>query len=482
MKNIETLVKELCKLPHETTWVEFKHNNYIPNLIGERISALANSAALEDRQTAYMIWGVHDKTHEIVGTDKDLQNIPVNNGELEGWLRQRLSRNSDFNFDSAVIDGKRVGVLSITAASGYPVMFQNEEYIRFGSITRKLNEFVEKRGQLWDKLRNSRFETRPAKSNLTSGDVVALLDCQLYFDQKGIPFPTSQDGILHYFVEEEMVRRQDDGLFTITNLGAILFAKRLADFPSVSRKAVRVVKYAGNNKMEIEIEETNPKGYAVGYEDVVKYICALTPSSEKISLARREQKRAYPVIAIREAVANALIHQDLNVSGAGPLVEIFSNRIEITNPGSLLVDINRIVDNPPMSRNEKLAALMRQLKMCEEAGSGWDKIVLSSELMFLPAPTIAVFDESTRVSLFTMIPFKNLEPDSKLWSCYMHACIKHIQQEQLTNASLRQRFDLPESSSGMISRLIKEAVKKRLIRAFDPSTAPRYMKYVPVWA
>jgi predicted HTH transcriptional regulator len=146
------------------------------------------------------------------------------------------------------------------------------------------------------------------------------------------------------------------------------------------------------------------------------------------------------------------------------------------------VDINRVVDNPPVSRNEKLAALMRQLKMCEEAGSGWDKIVLSSELMFLPAPTIAVFDESTRVSLFAIISFKNLEPNSKLWSCYMHACIKYIQQEQLTNASLRQRFDLPESSSGMISRLIKEAVKKQLIRPFDPSTAPRYMKYVPIWA
>ena len=150
--------------------------------------------------------------------------------------------------------------------------------------------------------------------------------------------------------------------------------------------------------------------------------------------------------------------------------------------GSTGKEANRIVDNPPVSRNEKLAALMRQLKMCEEAGSGWDKIVLSSELMFLPTPTISVFEDSTRVNLFSMIPFKNLDPASKLWSCYMHACIKHIQQEQLTNASLRQRFALPESSSGSVSRLIKEAVANRLIRPFDPDTAPRYMKYVPIWA
>ena len=482
MKNLELLVKELCKLPRETTWVEFKHNNFRPSSIGERISALANAAALEDRNNAYMVWGVNDETHELVGTSEDMQSSAEGKCELDGWLRQRLSRNADFTFDSVDIDGKRIGVLTITAASGYPVMFQHEEFIRFGSITRKLNEFVEKRGQLWDKLRNSRFESRVAKPNLHPSEIVSLLDCQLYFDQKGIPFPTSQDGIMHYFIEEDMVRKQDDGRFAVTNLGAILFAKTLADFPTVSRKAIRMVKYTGGNKMEIEVEETNPKGYAIAYEEIVKYICAVTPSVETISLARREQKRAYPVIAIREAVANALIHQDLTISGAGPLIEIFSNRIEITSPGSLLVEANRIVDNPPVSRNEKLAALMRQLKMCEEAGSGWDKIVLSSELMFLPTPTISVFEDSTRVNLFSMIPFKNLDPASKLWSCYMHACIKHIQQEQLTNASLRQRFALPESSAGSVSRLIKEAVAKRLIRPFDPDTAPRYMKYVPIWA
>ena len=68
MKNLELLVKELCKLPRETTWVEFKRNNFRPNSIGERISALANAAALEDRNNAYMVWGVDDETHELVGT------------------------------------------------------------------------------------------------------------------------------------------------------------------------------------------------------------------------------------------------------------------------------------------------------------------------------------------------------------------------------------------------------------------------------
>lgn len=482
MKNLDKLVKALVLLPYETSWVEFKHDNYKPEMIGERICGLANAAALEDRAFGYMIWGVNDKTHEIVGTTHDLQTIKVGKDELEGWLRQRLSRNVDFKYEKVEIEGAIVGVISVSAAVGYPVSFQKNDYIRLGSVTRKLNEFTEKRGQLWDKLRNSKYEIRIAKDELSAGDVVSLLDCQSYFDLKKIPFPTTQDGVLHYLREEGLIVIQDNGLFAITNLGALLFAKRLAEFPSVSRKAIRVVKYKGVNKLEMDLEETGTKGYAIGYEGLVKYVMAMTPSSESINVALRERSSSYPLIAIREAIANALIHQDFTITGSGPLIEVFTNRIEITNPGAPLVDVSRIVDNPPVSRNEKLAALMRQLKMCEEAGSGWDKIVISSELMRLPAPRIVVFEDNTRVTLFSHVPFTNISQEGKLWSCYLHACIKYIQEEQLTNSSLRERFGLPESSSGVVSRLIKEAIEKRLLKAFDPNTAKRYMKYIPIWA
>ena len=188
------------------------------------------------------------------------------------------------------------------------------------------------------------------------------------------------------------------------------------------------------------------------------------------------------MLAIREAVANALIHQDFSISGTGPFVEIFKNRIEITNPGIPLVDIRRIIDNPPRSRNEKLAALMRRLRMCEELGTGWDKIVITCECMQLPPPKIELFEDSTRVTLFSEIPFSNYSMEEKLWACYLHACIKYVEQEQLTNSSLRKRFGLNDSAAGNISRLIKEAVSHELIKPLDSNTAPRYMKYIPIWA
>lgn len=142
----------------------------------------------------------------------------------------------------------------------------------------------------------------------------------------------------------------------------------------------------------------------------------------------------------------------------------------------------RIIDNPPKSRNEALASLMRNLRICEELGTGWDKVVTACEMMQLPAPKIEIYEDSTKVTLYSMINFSDLSQSDKLWACYLHSCIRYVQGQQLTNSSLRERFALKESSSGTISRLIKDAVAKGYIKALDPDTAPRYMKYVPIWA
>ena len=102
--------------------------------------------------------------------------------------------------------------------------------------------------------------------------------------------------------------------------------------------------------------------------------------------------------------------------------------------------------------------------------------------MLLPAPKIELYEDSTRVIFYSDVPFTFMPMEEKLWACYLHACIKQVQGEQLTNSSLRDRFGLKESSAGSVSRLIKEAVEMKLIKPLDPTTAPRYMRYIPIWA
>lgn len=482
MENLDKLILELCKLPNESGWVEFKHNNCDPKMIGEDISALANSAVIADRSNAYIIWGVDDTTHEVVGTKVRLKQEKKGNQELENWLRYLLSKNADFEFQSVDIEEKHIEVLIISKALGVPVTFEKIEYIRVGSYTKKLMEFPSLQAQLWDKLRHAQFEDTYAMADLKFEDVFRYLNCEAYFDAQNMPLPTSPKRYAHYLREEGIAVKQDNGLYAITNLGAILFAKRLSDFPRVGRKAIRVVQYEGNNRLTILKENTANEGYAISFENTVKLVNNLLPSKEDINSVLRKTVSTFPLPAIREAIANSLIHQDFFLTGTGPVIEIFDNRVEVTNPGTPLVDIMRIVDNPPKSRNEKLASIMRRLNMCEELGRGWDRMVISCEFQKIPAPRIQIYQESTKVSLFSHLDFANIPMEDKIWSTYLHACIKFTEGSALTNSSLRDRFGVPETSAGSISRLIKRVLAEKLIKSLDPHTAPRYMRYIPIWA
>ena len=486
MENLELLVRHLITYPTETAWLEFKHNNFDPEMIGQDISALANIAAYSEKDRAYMIWGINDKTHEISGTEHNQYSLKIGNQEIESWLRNLLSKNAEFEFHPLDIDDKagnikKITILIIHKAINHPVSFKKTDYIRVGSYTKKLADYPQMQAQLWDKIRNTHFEEQYAKINLTASDILQMLDFSMYFDLKKLPLPNDQAGIIHYLKEENLISKQDNGMYAITNLGAILFAKKLSDFPRLERKAVRVVQYDGNNKLNILKEDIGQKGYAVGFEGLLKYIEALLPSQEVIKDALREKICPYPMIALREIIANALIHQDFAISGTSVVIEIFKNRIEITNPGTPLVDVKRIIDNPPKSRNEMLASIMRRLGMCEELGTGWDKIIISCEINQLPAPHINLYEENTKVALFSKTNFFDLSQEDKLLACYMHASIKHIQGDFLTNSSLRERFGLEEKSSASISRLIKTACQRKFIKKVE-DTAPKHTKYVPYWA
>lgn len=451
-------------------------------MIGEDISALANSATLNDRDYAYLIWGVDDGSHEIVGTKVRLQLEKKGEQELENWLRYLLSKNADFEFYDTEVEGKHVELIRIHKALNEPVAFQKIDYIRSGSYTKKLNEFPTFRAQLWDKLRHSLFEDVRVKIDQRYEDIIRLLQVDAYFTLLKIPQPTEKDAVIHYLNEDRIIRKQDNGLYSITNLGALLFAKDLNEFARLGRKSMRVVQYKGKNRLLLQKEESFVQGYAVCFENIVRYVNALLPSNEDVNTVQLSTISKFPLPSIREAIANSLIHQDLYITGAAPVVEIFENRVEVTNPGTPLVDVLRIIDNPPKSRNEKLASLMRRLKMCEELGRGWDRMVLACEAQFLPAPRIDVFQDSTKVTLFSKIEFSNIPMEEKLWSCYLHACLMYVQGEVLTNKSLRDRFGVKETSAGSISRLIKESVREKLIKPIDPDTAKRYMKYIPIWA
>jgi predicted HTH transcriptional regulator len=190
----------------------------------------------------------------------------------------------------------------------------------------------------------------------------------------------------------------------------------------------------------------------------------------------------YPDLATRELIANAMIHQDFSVTGTGPMVEVFDDRVEVSNPGVPLGDIDRLLDQAPRSRNEALAAFMRRIGVCEERGSGVDKVVAQTELYQLPPPRWETSGEAARAVLFAHRDFREMDKGDRVHACYLHACLKYVMREEMTNTSLRDRFGIEEKNSATASRVIRDALDAGVIRPFDPAQAKRNAKYVPAWA
>lgn len=477
-----SLANELRKLPRETEWVEFKANRAEAEEVGEYLSALSNSAVLAGKAFAYMVWGIDDVTHEIVGTEFSPLAAKVGNEELENWLLRLLSPKIHFRFFEFEADGRKLVLLEIGRAFRHPVQFQNQEFIRVGSYKKKLKDFSEKERELWRIFDQIPFENLVATEEVASDEVLKLLDYPSYFDLLKLPLPESRDGILQALEADDLLCRTESGRWNIMNLGAMLFAKKLGAFRSLRRKAVRVISYKGNSRVETNREQEGEKGYAAGFEGLIGYINALLPSNEVIEKALRKTVPMYPELAVRELVANALIHQDFFITGSGPMIEIFSDRMEISNPGIPLVHTDRFLDTPPRSRNEALASFLRRIGVCEERGSGVDKVVFQTEYFQLPAPVFEVIGENTRAVLFAHRPLTRMDKDDRIRACYLHSCLKYVNREYLTNSSVRERFGIEPQNMAAASRLIKEAIEAGAIAPYDLGAAPKLMKYIPWWA
>lgn len=483
--NITTFNELISYYGKENEWIEFKVNNVKPDMIGEYISALANSAILHDMNKAYMIFGVNDKTLEIVGTNVKLKELKKGNEELEAWLHRILEPNLEFNFIELNYENKNIQIIEIDCTLRQPIKFSGTEYIRVGSIKKKLHDFPEKERRLWQKVSTYCFEEEVALKHVTYSQVLELLDYESFFKLMNIPYNeimNDNNYIIEKLKEYNLIKDNYD-FINVTNLGALLFAKKISEFPSLSRKPIRMIKYKGNSKIHTEIEQEGQKGYANGFQGLIKFIMGKLPRNEVIKDAIREDVPLYPEIAIRELIANALIHQDLAISGVNPMIEIYDNRIEISNAGKPLIDIKRLIDYQPKSRNEKLSHLMRMMGICEERGSGIDKVIEYIELYQLPAPKFIEESDFFKVVLFAPLEFEDMDKKDRIRAAYQHCCLQYMKQEYMTNSTLRKRLGIKEGSHSKVSKIIKDTIEKDLIKPADPNNkSTKHIKYVPYYA
>lgn len=163
-------------------------------------------------------------------------------------------------------------------------------------------------------------------------------------------------------------------------------------------------------------------------------------------------------------------------------MEVFDNRIEITNPGAPLIDPRRFIDHPPRSRNEVLAGMMRRLSIGDVRGSGIDKVIEACELNQLPPPRFDTGEDWTRVVLFSPREFGQMDKADKVRACFQHACLKFKSGSMMTNESLHERLSIAEANYPTASIIIKNTIEAGLIKPADPTNKSRgQAKYLPYW-
>lgn len=429
--------------------------------------------ALANEGGGHLVLGVSDaKPREVVGSSAFANPI-----EMASKLFQAV--------------GFRVDIEEVEHANGRVVVFRipgrplGTAYSYEGAYLMRVGEELKPMSE--DQLRRIFAEGQPdwleqaATSEVSAQDVVQFLDTQAFFDLLDMPYPAERTGVIERLQSERLLKPEGAG-YSISNLAALLLAKDLRSFEGVSRKAARVVVYDGSSKLQTKSDTTGTKGYAVGFRGFVKHVMSMLPQNEVIEDALRVESKLLPEVVIRELLANALIHQDFSERGNSPMIEIYGDRVEISNPGEPIVPIERFIDGY-QSRNEHLADLMRRFGICEEKSSGIDRVVEAAEVHQLPAPDFQVGFKRTIVILFGPRSFKKMDREERIRACYQHCVLQWVLRKQMTNQSLRERFRLSSGSTNTVSQIITAAIDTNLIK-LDPnaSTSRKYARYLPVWA
>lgn len=476
-ENAKKILKDsLYPIPTELNELDWKSGlSNKTERLAQHISAFGNT-----KGGGVLVYGVHndgtcfDLTKEEVDkTIQTLGNIALNNLVYSIQIEHAIM---DF-------EGHALLFIYIPEQSDKPVHLRGKDV--YSSYHRSAGQTVKmSRNQVKALIAASQgitFEHQIAKDNLTKTDVLNLLDYKSLYRLLDKNVPQSTDTILSRMADFHLCN-QNGEKWDITNLGALLFAKKLSDFPKMEGREVIVRKYVGTNNRQQLFEQHGFYGYAIGFEGLVDFIMKNTTSEEKIDVTR-ESVPTYPRVAIREFVANALVHQDFGTTGMPVTIEIFSNRLTITNAGAPLNDINRLIDLPPQSRNEQLAQMMFLLGICERRGSGIDRAIEAIEQMFLPAVKFSKSEQHTRVFLFPQKSIKEMTKQEKIAICYQHACLMYEDQKSINNQSVRTRFELNKNESSVASRILTDTLEAGFIKPEDSeTTSKKFMTYVPFYA
>ncbi|MDR1202885.1 MAG: putative DNA binding domain-containing protein [Tannerellaceae bacterium] len=404
---IKCLNESLYPVPSERNEIDWKSGlSSKTDRLAQHLCAFSN---LEGG--GFLVYGVNDDASLFSVTKEQNDEIIKKLGNI---ARHNLRPSVALEHATLDFNGNALLFIHIPGNTEKPVYMRNgtiyDSYRRSAGQTVKMNRQEVK--QLIAESQGLLFHEQTALTDVTADEVLRLLDYDCYFQLAKRNLPESKTAILETLANEDFIIRKGEN-WNISNLGALLFARDLTKFKGLQYKTLRIIIYTGKGRIDAHPELDFKEGYACGFEHFIQFIMERT-SVEVIEKVFRETKSVYPERTVRELLANSLIHQDLWQSGTHIMVEIFPDRIEMTSPGTPLVDINRFIDTPPKSRNEKIAILMHNFDLCELRGSGIDRAIEAVEKAILPAPKFIKGDFYTKVVIYPKKTFADMSKDDRI--------------------------------------------------------------------
>ena len=457
-------------LPTETEVLEFKEAKlqFSTDKLYEYAVAIGNEGG------GHLILGIRNEIPRIIVGTRAIDN-PIG-------MSEKVFNKLGFRVDIEAVnhpDGRVVVVQIPGCPKDAPFNLDGTYLMRVGESVQPMSP---------DRLRRFFSEAptdwleEPTKTKLGPAKVLSLLNTNILFESRGIPVPTMASDIMDRLCEANLLDDEGGNAFTIRRIAALLLANDLKSFPDLARKTARVTVYRGMGKTSDPIDNTTGSmGYAVGFSRLLKYVDDRIPHREVIQDGIRKTVNMIPEIVVRELLANALVHQDLTITGTSVTVEIYPNRLQVANPGAPIVPVDRLI-NSARSRNERLAGLMTSLGICEERGSGIDKVVDAIELLHLPAPDFRVIDNRMVCTVFGPRDFAEMDRADKIRACAQHCALKWETSGRMTNKSLRERFKLPKNKTHLVSTVLEATEEAGFIKLDEKvGTSKKFARYVPAW-
>ena len=399
--DLNKIVRELIAYPTEANWFEFKENWYEPVGIGEYISSLSNAAAMEGQEFGYLVWGVNNDTHDITGTKFDYR-VDVKNEPLEHFLARQVMPDTNFSFHELTMEGKRVVVMVVPAASKVPTSFDGNRYLRIGSSKVNLNKYPERESYLFYILRvglPNICNTESEYQDLTFDKLF------VYYASKGVALNRRN-------FKKNLGLLTDNGKYN-------LLAQLVSDDSHIP---IRFAIFNGTDKASTmySVREFGNTCLLFSLDKVLEYgeVLNVPQADERGRKVERKEVMLFNEEAFREAIINAFVHNQW-ISGNAPMITAFSDRIEILSRGKIppgqTIDGFYAGESVPV--NQKLSDMFLQLHISERTGRGVPKIteVYGKETYEFRENSIVVSIPFTRVQTeeMTLDGLKNTHDESE---------------------------------------------------------------------